>query len=150
MLQEIRKLSVPERARLVEEVLDGMAEDDDTAIPRWQKELIEERLAAYEENPDDSVSWEEVKARLKADRERIALERLPSADSPTGLSVWQKKDLERRLAEDEKNPEDVVSWGSVRAELKRSRERIAREHKSRTTLPGLPSRKQVDIRLPGG
>ena len=37
------------------------------------------------------------------------------------LPEWQKKELDRRLAEHEKNPHDTVTWESVKAQLGRTK-----------------------------
>jgi putative addiction module component len=34
------------------------------AIPDWQREILAERLADLERNPEDEQDWEEVKAEL--------------------------------------------------------------------------------------
>jgi hypothetical protein len=36
-------------------------------LPDWQRELLDERRQAYEANPDDVLSWEEIEANAKAD-----------------------------------------------------------------------------------
>lgn len=58
--------------------------------------------------------------RLSA-AERIALaqEILDSViveQAPTGLSEAKRKELERRLAEHEANPNDVIPWEQIEAE----------------------------------
>lgn len=42
-------------------VLADKVSDD---IPDWHKKIVEERLEAYERNPDDVVTWEELKSRV--------------------------------------------------------------------------------------
>ncbi len=41
---------------------------------------------------------------------------IASEPGRTHLTVSQRRELERRLAEHEANPEDVVSWEEVKAE----------------------------------
>jgi putative addiction module component (TIGR02574 family) len=63
----LRRLSVPERLRLVEELWDSIAEDaPDEALPVTPELAAEldRRLAEHEANPDDVVSWEDARARL--------------------------------------------------------------------------------------
>jgi len=44
-----------------------------------------------------------------------------AAERPTPeLTETQKRELDRRLAEDEASPDDVVSWEEVNAEIKAS------------------------------
>jgi len=33
-------------------------------LPEWQREIIEQRLANYEDNPNRGIRWEQVKKRL--------------------------------------------------------------------------------------
>jgi len=37
---------------------------ENSAIPDWQKRILQERLADIELHPDDEQSWEDVKAEL--------------------------------------------------------------------------------------
>ena len=63
----IDQLSVEERLALVEDLWDSIAEDS-AAMPLTDEQRIEldRRLAEHEANPDDVVSWEEVKASMRA------------------------------------------------------------------------------------
>ena len=38
-------------------------------LPQWQKDLIDTRLASYNNNPDDTVAWEDVLAQLDKEDE---------------------------------------------------------------------------------
>ncbi len=51
---------------------DDLPVDDHVPVPAWHLELLAERHAELEANPDGSVPWEQVYAELKAD---IALSR---------------------------------------------------------------------------
>lgn len=61
----IRRLGIEERLRLVEEIWDSIAADS-AAIPltQTQRDELDRRIAEHEANPDDVVSWEEVKSTL--------------------------------------------------------------------------------------
>ena len=63
---EIRKLSLPERIHLLEDVLDSIADETDAwqLTPGLQAEL-DRRLDDLDANPSGSVTWEEVKASLR-------------------------------------------------------------------------------------
>lgn len=37
---------------------------DEILVPEWHRQLLEERLEDQRRNPDDSVSWEELKDEL--------------------------------------------------------------------------------------
>lgn len=53
------------QSELFREALRHYAE---TALPPhdWQRELLDERRAAYEANPDDVMAWEEIEANARA------------------------------------------------------------------------------------
>lgn len=66
---EIRKLSLAERIQLLEDVWDSIAEETNAweLTPELQAEL-DQRLNDPETNPSGNVTWEEVKAGLRAQR----------------------------------------------------------------------------------
>ncbi|HSL82133.1 MAG TPA: addiction module protein [Thermoanaerobaculia bacterium] len=61
---EIRRLPIRERVELLEELW-REAEVEQPVLLDWQRELLEERLADAESNPDAWVSWEDAKNRLE-------------------------------------------------------------------------------------
>jgi putative addiction module component (TIGR02574 family) len=66
-LAEIRSLTIDERLRIAEAIWDSIADDsEDLEISPAERELIEERLAAYLARPDEVVPWEKVKAEALA------------------------------------------------------------------------------------
>lgn len=63
----IDKLSVADRLELIGAIWDSIAQNPEQfEIPEWHKRELDEEIAAFEANPDDCSTWEEVKARLKA------------------------------------------------------------------------------------
>jgi putative addiction module component (TIGR02574 family) len=63
----IDQLSVAQRILLVEEIWDSIvAEAEDMPLTEAQKQDLEHRLEAYNENPNAGSSWEDVRARLRA------------------------------------------------------------------------------------
>ena len=66
---EIYKLSLAERIQLLEDVWDSIADETDAweLTPGLQAEL-DRRLDDLDANPSGNVTWEEVKASLRAQR----------------------------------------------------------------------------------
>ena len=65
-LKKILKLSVDERIHLVQTIWDSIAiEAEISDISNEHKKIIDERLKAHKKNPNDVVSWEEVKTSVK-------------------------------------------------------------------------------------
>ena len=63
LLDQAQQLNVDEQIELVEAIWDGIVERN--AVPpltRAQEAELDRRVADHEANPDDVVSWEEVKA----------------------------------------------------------------------------------------
>lgn len=65
-MDDIRQLSVAERLLLVEEIWDSISDQPDswTLSPEQRAEL-KRRAAAHRDNPDDGLTWDEVKAGLR-------------------------------------------------------------------------------------
>jgi len=63
ILSQARQLSVQDQLELVEALWDGIAKRNAVPGPTdAQKTELDRRLADHEANPDDVVSWSEVKA----------------------------------------------------------------------------------------
>ena len=63
----IRDLSVAERIQLVGEIWDSIEEDNEVfELTDAQRDEIDRRLASLRENPDQVITWEELKARVQA------------------------------------------------------------------------------------
>lgn len=66
ILQDILKLSVSERILMVEAIWDSIAENDEQVeLTSETKQLLDDRLEAHKNNPDQGSSWNEAKARIK-------------------------------------------------------------------------------------
>ncbi len=65
MIAEIERLSVAERLELIDEIWDSIAETPD-ALPLTEehKPMLDERLTAMEQNPQEGMTWAQVKANL--------------------------------------------------------------------------------------
>jgi putative addiction module component (TIGR02574 family) len=61
----IDRLSVEDRLALVEELWDSIADSSaDLPLTEAQRAELERRLAEHEANPDDVVSWEDIKTSI--------------------------------------------------------------------------------------
>ena len=70
-INEILKLSEPERILLVETIWDSIAEKpDEIDIPEYHKQILKEEMAAYKANPNQGSSWQEVKKRIKQKKKK--------------------------------------------------------------------------------
>ena len=58
-----------ERYEFVMELLAnlGLEVASDMAIPEWQKNMVRERIAEYEANPDIAIPWDDVKDSFDLD-----------------------------------------------------------------------------------
>ena len=58
-------LEIGEQVDYVQALWDRIAaKDDRVPVPDWHREVLDERLADFEANPDDGRPWEDVKADL--------------------------------------------------------------------------------------
>ena len=63
---DIQKLSQSERILLAEKLWDSVASNQDQIeVTESQKQVLDERLAAYAASPNEGTSWEEVKKEMK-------------------------------------------------------------------------------------
>lgn len=62
---EITKLSPPERLALIGDLWDSIA-DADLPTPLPQRRELERRLAGFDQDLPQAVSWEQLKAELAA------------------------------------------------------------------------------------
>jgi putative addiction module component (TIGR02574 family) len=65
-LNQIVTLDIQDRIRLVQGILDSIAaEQVDPDLTEPQQREIDRRIDDYEANPDEVMSWAEVKASIK-------------------------------------------------------------------------------------
>ncbi len=65
-IKDILKLSVEDRIHLVQTIWDSIAADTEVSgISEGHKKILDERLEAHKNNPNDIVSWDEVKKSVK-------------------------------------------------------------------------------------
>ena len=66
--KEIRKLSLAERIQLLEDVRHSIADEPDAwELTQEQTDELDRRLATHKDDPKAGSSWDEVKARLRAE-----------------------------------------------------------------------------------
>ncbi|BAZ27877.1 imidazole glycerol phosphate synthase subunit HisH [Cylindrospermum sp. NIES-4074] len=65
-LNEIKALSITDRIRIVQEILESIAaEQTYPDLTAAQKRELDRRITDYEANPDDVMTWEEIKASIR-------------------------------------------------------------------------------------
>ncbi len=65
LAKEIKKLSIPERILLVEEIWDDIArESEGFELSQSQREELERRLESFASNPSQGRTWEEIRAEF--------------------------------------------------------------------------------------
>jgi putative addiction module component (TIGR02574 family) len=63
VLTEVQSWPPEDRLRLIEEVWDGLADEGhEPELTPELKDLLDNRLAALDADPDNVVTWEEIKA----------------------------------------------------------------------------------------
>jgi putative addiction module component (TIGR02574 family) len=68
-IPELKALTPDEKLMLAGELWEELASDPSAFPPRADHiKVIEERLEHYRQNPNDTVAWEELKARILATR----------------------------------------------------------------------------------
>ncbi len=64
---DYRRLPLPERLKLVEDIWDSIAQDataETLPVSDADKLLLDQRLAELEQNPDAGSQWPEVRTRI--------------------------------------------------------------------------------------
>jgi putative addiction module component (TIGR02574 family) len=63
---KVDDLTVPQRLEIIAKLWDSIPESPDALpVPEWHREEIERHLAAADQNPEDSIPWENVLHRLR-------------------------------------------------------------------------------------
>lgn len=64
---ELRKLPVEDRLQMIADIWDSLdGEADDLPLPDWQRDELNRRLDALEQDPDAGRPWPEVRADILA------------------------------------------------------------------------------------
>lgn len=62
LTEEVKRLSIPERIALVEEIWDSIAEDNGCfELTEAQKQELDRRIESFRANPSQGRTWEEIK-----------------------------------------------------------------------------------------
>ncbi len=65
LTEEAKKLSIPERIALVQEIWDSIAEDNDCfELTETQKQEHDRRLESLRANPSQGRTWEEIRSEF--------------------------------------------------------------------------------------
>jgi len=63
--KDYRKLSIPERLELVEDIWDSIAQDaDDFPLSDENKIELDRRLAAHRQDPESTIPWSAIRGEL--------------------------------------------------------------------------------------
>ncbi len=66
---EAKKLSIPEKIILAEELWDSIATEQSTLkMTATKRKELDIRIGEYQSNPDEGSSWHEVKSRIKKNK----------------------------------------------------------------------------------
>lgn len=65
MLADIQRLSVAERIQLVEDIWDTIAAQPDAlTLTETQRDVLDQRLEAWQQNLQEGITWPELKAKM--------------------------------------------------------------------------------------
>ncbi|MBO1052015.1 MULTISPECIES: addiction module protein [unclassified Dolichospermum] len=65
-LNEIKALSIADRIQIVQDILESIAaEQAYPDLTTAQKRELDRRITDYEANPDDVMTWEEIKSSIR-------------------------------------------------------------------------------------
>jgi putative addiction module component (TIGR02574 family) len=67
-MDSIKRLSVADRVRLVQDIWDTLQPTaDESPLTEEQRRLIDQRLEDHRRDPDSAIPWEQVKARIESE-----------------------------------------------------------------------------------
>ena len=65
-LKDILEMSVAERIQLVEDIWDSIAAAPESLpLTDNERQELDRRLEAYAQNPDEGISWDELKEKVR-------------------------------------------------------------------------------------
>ena len=67
-MDAIKRLSVAERVRLVQEIWDTLQPTaDELPLTEEQRAIVDRRLQEHRRDPSSAIPWEEVRARIESE-----------------------------------------------------------------------------------
>jgi len=67
-MDSIKRLSVAERVRLVQDIWDTLQPTaDELPLTEEQREMVDQRLEEHRRDPSSAIPWEEVRARMESE-----------------------------------------------------------------------------------
>jgi len=71
-LSDILQMCVAERIQLAQDIWDSIAAvPESLPLTETDREELDRRLAAYAQNPDEGISWNELKERVRRDPDDV-------------------------------------------------------------------------------
>jgi len=64
-IDELRSLPIDDRLKVVEAIWDSLPEEASVPVSPEQREELNQRLNAYEADPEDLLTWDQVLERLR-------------------------------------------------------------------------------------
>ena len=65
-LKDILEMSIAERIQLVEDIWDSIAAvPESLSLTDTERQELDRRLEAYAQNPDEGISWDELKQKVR-------------------------------------------------------------------------------------
>lgn len=61
--EQVMRLPAEQRLDLAEAIWSSLDDPDGLPLPGWQRELLDERIAAAEHDPETEIPWSDVKTR---------------------------------------------------------------------------------------
>jgi putative addiction module component (TIGR02574 family) len=79
LTEQAKKLSIPERLALVQEIWDSIAEDNEYfELSDEQRQELDRRLDSFRVNPSPGRTWDEIKAEFLNSKPRSEATELPN------------------------------------------------------------------------
>ena len=68
-LSDILQMSVAERIQLAQDIWDSIATvPEPLPVTETEREELDRRLVMYTQNPDEGISWDELKEKVRSSR----------------------------------------------------------------------------------